>query len=119
MVAWFYEHIISETVEWFCRVALPGNAGDWSRSLYNIVEIPPDEPSGHAYRIDIDIPFVEDGALPCWLTFTISSPAIGDEERAYVKHLSAVRGAIGAEPEGTYTWDDSADDWVKMPEGNQ
>lgn len=114
MVAWVYEHIIEDTISWFCQVALPGMAGDWTTSLYHIVEVPPDEYSGRAYRIDIDIPLLGSDALPCWLTFTISKPAAGDEERVHVKHLSAVRGATGKEAPGTYSWDDSGETWEPM-----
>ena len=118
MVAWVYEHIIEETVCWFCRTALP-DAGDWSQSRYHLVEVPPDEYSGRAFRVDIDIPLEDPTALPCWLTFTISKPAAGDEERVYVKHLSAVRGAVGTEEEGTYSWDDSTIAWAVVPENGR
>ena len=117
MVAWFYEHIIVETVDWFCRTALPGIAGDWSKSLYHIVEVPPDEYSGCAYRIDIDIPLNEPDAFPCWLTFTISKPEMGDEERTYVKRLSAVCSSIGEEEGGILTWDEESTIWTPISEG--
>ena len=116
MVAWVYEHIIEDTVSWFCRFALPGVAGDWTTSRYDLVEVPPDTSSGRAYRVDIAIPLEEPDALPCWLTFTISKPVAGDEERVHVKHLSAVRSAVGNEAPGTYSWDDAAGAWPKMPE---
>ena len=116
MVAWFYEHIIEDTVSWFCRIALPGVAGDWTTSRYDLVEVPPDTPSGRAYRVDIVIPLDAPNALPCWLTFTVSKPADGDEERVYVKHLSAVRDATGKEAPGTYSWDDVDESWKPVGE---
>ena len=113
MVTWNYEDVIEETVGWFCGRALP-DAGDWSCCRYALTEIVPDTPQGRAWRVEIDLP--TSAALGCWLTFEISSPDEDDQERPFVRNVSAVRSGRGKHEYDTYSWKDNESAWVLLPE---
>ena len=100
---WIYQREVEETVDWFCRRAVP-DAGDWSALPYGLEQVA--KVDGRAWRVDVDVPT---SAYELWLDFVIEESELRD---IAVSEIHAVRSGRFGDEESTYVWVDEDSEWA-------
>ena len=100
---WTYDYLVNETIGEFVQTHLP-DARDWMMSTYSVTSL--DGNSGHAYRIEADIPT---STYECWLSFEIAIPTY--ETEPMVLLFNAVRSGKDGDEDTTYVCEGLDGEW--------